>query len=155
MGLLPSSMRRHLPYCQAGIFACVTMVLPLAMHRRLHSPGIFAAVPITLLPSSQWRHCRLQAVVVALVVTMASLPMLMHRRLCHCHDVIVFLVALVPLSTLHGCCCPCCAGIVVFITPTSLLSCCMGVITVVALALLPPLSWWCLSPCHAFFPLVR
>jgi hypothetical protein len=46
-----------------------------------------------------------------------------------------------PLSTLHGRCCPCCPGVVVLIALTSLPSRCMGVVTVVELALLPPSSW--------------
>ncbi len=72
---------------------------------------------------------------------MASLPSLMRRHLCQCHDEVVALVVLAPLPTLHWHCGPCCAGIVVLIALTSLPSHCMGVVTIVAPVLLPPLSW--------------
>jgi hypothetical protein len=71
---------------------------------------------------------------------MTLLPSSMRRHCCHCHDGIAIIV-LAPLPTLHGCCCPCCAGNVILIALTSSPSCCMGVVTVVALALLPPSSW--------------
>jgi hypothetical protein len=135
------------------------MVLQLLMRRRLCSPGVFAIIEITLLPSLQWCHCCHQAGVVALIM-MALLPSSMHRRLCNCHDGVVALVALAPLPTLHRHCCPCCAGIVVLIALTSLPSRRMGVVTIVAPVLLPlsswhvcaialvllPLSCWCCCP---------
>ena len=110
------------------------------MRRRLCSPGVFAIIEITLLPSLQWCHCCHQAGVVALIM-MALLPSSMHRRLCNCHDGVVALVALAPLPTLHRHCCPCCAGIVVPIALTSFPSCYMGVITVIVSALMPLSSW--------------
>jgi hypothetical protein len=133
-------MRRHLCYCQAGIVALAAMVLPSSMRRHLCSPGIFAIVAIKLLPLLQCCHCHHQAGVIALV-TMTWLPLSMRRRLCCCHNSIVALIALAPCPTLQGHCCPCCAGIAFLIVLTSLPSRCMGIITVVALALLPPSSW--------------
>jgi hypothetical protein len=130
-------------------------MVPLSsMCRHLCSPGIFAIVAILLLPLSRWRHCRIQAGDVVLV-TMASLPSLMCRRLCHGHNGIVALIALAPLPTLHGCCCPCNAGIVVLFLVTSLPSRCMGVVSVIAPALLPPLSWRVCTIALVLLPLSR
>jgi hypothetical protein len=122
------------------------------MHRRLHSPGIFAVVAITLLPLLQWQRCHRQAGVIALVM-MALSPSSMRRRLCHCHNGVVTLIALAPLSTLHKRCCPCCAGVVVLIALTSFPSHCMGVVTVIAPALLPPSSWRICTVPLVLFPL--
>jgi hypothetical protein len=97
-------------------------------------------VAITLLPLLKWHCCCHQAGVVALIM-LASLPSSMRGHLCHCHDGIVALVALVPLPTLHGCCCPCCTKVAFIILLTSLPSRSMGVITVVAPALLSLSSW--------------
>jgi hypothetical protein len=116
------------------------MVSPLSMRRRLCSPGIFAIAAIRLLPSLQWQHCPCQAGVVALV-TMALSPSSMCRHLCCCHYGIVALIALVPSPTLHRHCCPCCNSVVVFIALTSFPSRRMDVDTIIAPALLPPLSW--------------
>jgi hypothetical protein len=110
------------------------------MLRYLCSPGIFAVIAIKLLTSLQWHHCRHQASVVALV-PMELPPLSMRRRLCCCHDGVVALVVLAPLPTLHGHCHPCCTGIVDLILLTSLPSRQIGVITVVAPALLPSSSW--------------
>jgi hypothetical protein len=140
MGSVPSSMCRHLCCHQAGIVALIAMVTPLVMGRSHHSPGVFAVVAITLLSSSQWHHCHQHAGVVALV-TMVSLPSSMHRNLCRCHDGAIALIVLASSSTLHGHCCPCCTAVVVIIMQTSLPSRCMGIVTIVVLALLPPLSW--------------
>ncbi len=90
--------------------------------------------------ATQWQHCYCWAGVVT-IVTMALLPLSMRRHLCHCHTGIVALIALALFPTLHGCCCPCCTGVVILIALTSSPSLCMGVITVVAPALLPPSSW--------------
>jgi hypothetical protein len=128
------------------------MVLPLSMHRHLCSPGVFAIVEILLLPLLQWHCCHHQAGV---------LPSLQwpccHRQcarhLCHCHDGFIALIALVPLSTLCGCCCPCCTCIVVLIVLTSLPSHRMG--TIVAPALLPPLSWHVCAIALVLLPLSR
>ncbi len=141
MGPLPSSIRRRLCCChQAGIVALDAMVSPLSMHRLLCTPGIFAVIAITLLPFARWHCCRCQAGVVALV-TMASLSSSIRRCLCHHHDGIVALVALAPLPTLHRYYCPCCASILFLIALTDLTSCHMGVVTIIAPVLLPPLSW--------------
>jgi hypothetical protein len=110
------------------------------MRRHLCSPCIFAVVMIMLLPLLQWQCCHHQAGGVALV-TMASTPLSMPRRLWCCHNGIVALIALAPLPTLHRRCHPCCAGIVVLIALTSSSLYCMGAVTVVAPVLLPPLSW--------------
>jgi hypothetical protein len=141
MGSLPSSMHRHLCCRQAGVVPLVVMVLPSLMHRHLCRPGVFAIVTITLLPLLQWHHCHHQAGVIT--ITMALSPLLMHRHLC-----------CLPLSQWH--CHPCCAstianiaralshllhGIVILIVLTSLPSHCIGIVTVVALVLMPPLSW--------------
>ncbi len=115
-------------------------MLPLLMRRGLWSPGVFAIVAIILLSVLQWRPCRHQAGVVALVM-MVSSPLLMRRHLYHCHDDIVALIVLAPLPTLHRCCCPCCASVVFLIVLTYFLSRCMGVVTIIAPALLPLLSW--------------
>ncbi len=112
----------------------------MSMRRRLCSPGVFAVVAITLLPLLQWHCCHCQEGFVALV-TMALLPSSMHRHLCHCHNGVVALVALAPLPILHGRCCPCCGGIIFLIALTYLPSQCMGVVTAITPALLPPLSW--------------
>jgi hypothetical protein len=147
MGLLPSSMWRLFCCHQAGVVTLIAMVLLSLMRRRLCSPGIFAIIAITLLPhfnnivaSLQWRCCHCQAGVVTLVM-MVSLPSLMHRRLCRCHDGVVALVALAPLPILHWRYHPCCADIVIIILLTSLLSRCMGIVTIIAPLLLPPSSW--------------
>jgi hypothetical protein len=140
MGLLLSLMRRHLCCHQPGIVTLVMMVLLSLMQRHLCSLGIFAIVMITLLPLLQWHCCCDQAGVVALVM-MALLPSSVHRHLCCCHDGVVALIGLVPLPTLHGRCCTCCTSIVIFIVLTLLPSCCMGDVTIVAPALLPPSSW--------------
>jgi hypothetical protein len=140
MGLLLSWIRRHLCCCQAGVVALIAMVLPLLMCRRLCSPGIFAIVAILLLPLLLWCCCHLQAGAVALI-TMASSPSSMHRRLCHCHNGILALVALAPLPILQEHCHPCCICVVVLIALTPLPSRCMGIITVIALVLLPPSTW--------------
>jgi hypothetical protein len=140
MGSLPSLMCRLLCCPQAGVVALIAMVLPLLMRKHLCSLGIFGIVAITLLPLLQWHHCHCQAGVVALV-KMASLPSSMCRHLCHCHDGVVTLVALAPLPTLHGCCCPCHAGMVMVILLISLLSRCMGNVTIVTPLLLPPSRW--------------
>jgi hypothetical protein len=140
MGLSPLSLRRLLCYHQAGIVTLIAIVLSSLMCRCLCSPGIFAIIAIMLLPLLQGRCCNSQAGVVALI-TMESSPSSLRRRLCRCHDGVVALVALVPLPTLHGHCTPCCAGIIVIISMTSLPLLCMGIITVVPLALLSPLSW--------------
>ncbi len=140
MELLPSSMRRHLLCHWAGIVALIVMVLPLFMCRHLCSPVVFAVVEITVLPSLWWRFRHCQAGVLTLV-TMASSPSSMRRRLCNCHDGIIALVVLASLPTLHGHYCPCCTSVVVLIVLTSSPSRCMGVITIIAHDLLPPSSW--------------
>ncbi len=140
MGLSLSLMHSLLHCHQASIIALVAMVLPSLMRRHLCSPGIFAIVVITLFPLLQLHCCCCQAGV-ATFVTMASSPLSICRRLCSCHDGVAALVALVPLPTLHGHCCPYCTGIIFIILLAFLPSCCMGVVTVVAPALLPPLSW--------------
>jgi hypothetical protein len=99
-----------------------------------------AIIAITLLPFLQWHYCHCQTGVDALI-TMASLPSLIRRHLCRCHNGVITLVALVPSPTLHRHCSPCCASVIVFILLTSLSSRCMGIITIVAMALLPPSSW--------------
>jgi hypothetical protein len=136
MGSSPSLMHRLLHCCQAGIVALVVMVVPLSMRRRLCSPGTVAIAAITLLPSLQLRCCHCQAGV-AVLIMMALLPSLMRKHLCHCHNGVVALVALAPLPTWHKYCCPCCAGVIIIILLTSLPSHCMGIVTVVPLALLP------------------
>jgi hypothetical protein len=114
--------------------------VPSLMCRRLCSPGVFAIATIIMLPLSQWHCCPCQAGIVALV-TMALSPSSMCRCFCHCHYGVVAIIALAPSPKLHGHCCPCCACIVVLIALTFSPSCCMDVITIVAPALLPPLSW--------------
>jgi hypothetical protein len=140
MGSSPSSMWRLLRCHQAGVVTLIAMVLSLLMCRCLCSPGIFAIITIMLLPSLQCCHCHPQAGVVILV-TMASSPLSLRRHLCRCHNGVIALVALVPLPTLHGHYPPCCTGIIVIIPLTSLPSLCMGIVTIVAPALLPPSSW--------------
>ncbi len=154
MELLLSLMCRRLLCHQAGVVALIPMVLQLSMCRHLCSLGIFAIVAILLLPLTQWRCCRLQAGVVALV-TMASLPSSMRRRLCHCHNDVAALVALVPSPTLHGHCCLCCTGVVILIALTSLLSHCMGIVTIVAPVLLPQLSCCVCTIALVLLPLSR
>jgi hypothetical protein len=139
MGLSRSLMRRLLCCCQAGIVTLVAMVLLSSMCRRICSPGIFAIFAIMLLPSLQWHCYRCQACDVSLVM-MTSLPSLMCRHLCRCHNGIIALVVLAQSPTLHGHCCPCCTSIVIIILLTFLALRCMGVVTIVALALLPPSS---------------
>ncbi len=140
MGSSPSSMWRLLRCRRAGVITLIAMVLSSSMCRCLCSPGIFAIIAIMLLPSLQCPHCHCQAGVVVLV-TMASSPLSLHKHLCRCHNGIIALVALVPSPTLHGCYPPCCTGMIVIIPLTSLLSLCMGIVTVVAPMLLPPSSW--------------
>ncbi len=94
--------------------------------------NVVALVAMALLPSSSWCHCPHYNGVVAIIDT---------QHLCHCHDGVIALIVLVPLATLHRCCCPYCAGIVVLIALTSLPSLCMGVVTVITPALLPPSKW--------------
>jgi hypothetical protein len=140
MGSLLSLMCRLLCCLQAAVITLVAMVLPLSMSRHLCNPGIFAIVTITLLPSFQLHHFHCLAGVLALFM-MVLLPLLMRRCLCHCHKGVITLVALAPSPTLHGCCCPCCVGVGVIILLTSLPSRCMGVVTIIAPALLPPSIW--------------
>ena len=129
---LLSSRWRHHPHCNG--------VVIVSMCRCLSSPGIFAIIAIMLLPSLQCCPCHPQAGVV-LLVTMASSPLSVRRHLCHCHDGVIALVALVLSTTLHRRYPPCCTGIIVIIPLTSLPSLCMGIVTVVAPTLLPPSSW--------------
>ena len=133
-------MWRLLRCHRAGVVTLIAMVLSLLMCRCLCSPGIFAIIALMLLPSSQCRRCHRQAGVVILVM-MASSQLSLRKHLCHCHDGIIALVALVPFPTLHGHYPPCCTGMIVIIPLTSLLSLCMGIVTVVAPMLLPPSSW--------------
>ncbi len=154
MGSLPSSMRRRLHCYQAGVVVLIAIVLLSLMRSRLCSPGIFAIIAILLLPLPQWHCCRLQAGVVALI-TMASSPSSMRRHLCCCHDGIITLLALVLLPTLHRLCHPRFAGIVVLILLTSLLSRCMGVVTIIAPVLLPPLTWCVCAIALVSLPLSR
>jgi hypothetical protein len=93
-------------------------------HLCCHCNNVVALVAMALLPLSR-----------------VSLPSSMRRHLFHCHNGVVSHIALAPLLTLHGRCCPCFPGIVVFIALTSLPSRYMGVITIFAPALLHPLSW--------------
>ncbi len=86
---------------------------------------------------------------------MVSLPLLMQRLLCHCHNGVVTLIALAPSPRLHRCCCPCCSGVVVLIALTSLLSRCMGVVTIIALVLLPLSTWRVCTVALVLLPLSR
>jgi hypothetical protein len=86
---------------------------------------------------------------------MASSPSLMCRCLCHCCNGIVALIALAPLPTLHKCCCSCCAGFAVLVVLTYLPSCHIGVVTVIAPALLPSSSWRVCAIALVLFPLSR
>jgi hypothetical protein len=96
MGLLQPSMWRLLCCHQAGVVTLIAMVLSLLMCRCLCSPGIFAIITIMLLPLLQCCRCHRQAGVVVLV-TMTSSPLSLRRHLCHCHDGIIDLVALLSL----------------------------------------------------------
>jgi hypothetical protein len=89
------------------------------------------------------------------MLTMASLPLLICRHLCHCHNGVVALVALGPLPTLHGCCHPCCIGVVVLNALTSSPSRHMGIITIIAPALLPLSSWCVCTIALVLLPLSR
>jgi hypothetical protein len=140
MGSSPSSMWRLLHCHRAGIITLIAMVLSSLMCRCLCSPGIFAIIAIILLPSLQCCCCHCQAGVFILVM-MASSPLSLRRHLCRCYDGDIALVALVPSPTLRGHYPPCCTGIIIIIPLTSLLSLCMGIVTIVAPALLPPSSW--------------
>ncbi len=133
-------MWRLLCCCQAGAVTLITMVLSSLMCRCLCIPGIFAIIAIMLLPLLQCCHCHCQAGVVILV-TMASSPLSLRRHLCRCQDGVIALVAQVPSPTLHGRYPPCCTGIIVIIPLISLPSLCLGIVTVDASTLLPPLSW--------------
>ena len=140
MGSSPSSMWRLLRCHRAGVVTLIAMVLSSLTCRCLCSPGIFAIITIMLLPSLQCCCCHRQAGVVVLVM-MASSPLSLRKHFCCCHDGIIALVALVPSPTLHGHYPPCCTGMIIIIPLTSLLSLCMGIVTVVAPTLSPPSSW--------------
>ncbi len=107
--------------------------------------NVFALITMALLLSLSWCHCP-------------------HHKGIVCHNGIVAFIALAPLPTLHGCCRSCCAGVVVLIVLTSLPSRRMGIVTVVALALLSPsrhvcaialVSWHCCPWCTCISPLMR
>jgi hypothetical protein len=153
MGSLPSSIRRRLCCCQAGIVVLVMIVLPLSMCRHLCSPGTYVVVAITLLSLSQWHCCHCQAGVVALI-TMALLPLLIPRHLPHCHIGVIAARALLLLLrrcchpycadlftlTLYGHCHCCCTGVVAPIKLACLCRC-TGVAALVTLVLLPLVRW--------------
>ncbi len=128
--MLLSSWHWH-PHCNgvAVVDAQVSLQSRQLCH---HCNNIVALVVMALLPLSTG--------VIALV-TMASSPLLMCRCLCHCHDGVVALIALAPLPTLHRHCCPYCTAVILLIALASLLSRCMGIDNIIALALLPPLGW--------------
>ncbi len=111
MGLLPSSMRRLLCCCQAGIAPLVAMVLPLLMCRGLCRPGIFAIITITLLPLLQWCCC---------CVNLVSLPLSRWHH-CHCWYAGVFALVMMAFLPLLRCCyCQHCMGDIILVALVSL-----------------------------------
>jgi hypothetical protein len=102
--------------------------------------NIVALVAMALLPSSSWCCLPCHNRVVAIINVQVSSPLSQWP----CHPFV-----LVPLPTFHGRCPPCCAGVM------------MGIITVVAPALLPLLSWrvcavhCCCCTCHASLVILR
>jgi hypothetical protein len=78
----------------------------------------------------------------------------MRMRLCRCNYGIIALIALAPLPRLHGHCIalvsPC---IVVLIALTSLLSFHIGIITIIALVLLPLSTWHVCAVAQVWSPL--
>jgi hypothetical protein len=92
---------------------------------------------MVLLPLLQWRHCRPQAGIIALVamastlVVKASLPS-MRRHLCHCKAGILALRTMVSLPLIHD-----------------------GVVALVAMALLLSTSWHCRPHCNGTIVIIN
>jgi hypothetical protein len=80
-----------------------------------HHNNIVALVVMASLLSSSWCYHPCHNCIIAIIDAQVSL-LLSHW---HCHP-----FALMPLPTLHGHCCLCCAGIVIPIALTSLLLLC-------------------------------
>jgi hypothetical protein len=108
--------------------------------------NIVALVAMALLLSSSWCCCPCHDRVVAIIDAQVSL--MLSQWPCRPF-------ALAPLPTFHGHCPPCCIGVIIPIVLTFLPSRYMGVVTIVAPALLPLLSWCvcavhcCCCTCHA------
>jgi hypothetical protein len=148
---LPLWMHRHPFCCRAGIVALVTMALTLLIRK-----DIVALFAMASLPSSSWRHC---PCCIGIVIIING------RHLCHHHNCVFALVAMVLLPLMHrhlcrGCnghCCPHDNVIVAIVDvqaslplpswrchPLALLPLiCSGLVALATMALLPSLSWHC------------
>jgi hypothetical protein len=161
MGLLPSSMRRHLcchwHHCPRCNGVAVVNAQVLLQSRR------FVVVEIALLPLSQWCHCRphwcccpCHDGIIAIINAQVSLPLSQWRWRPHCAGAIANNIARVLSPLLHHCCLPYCADLfaltvhgchhhnctdVVALVKLACLHHCAGVVALVTLVLLPSVRW--------------